>query len=195
MVERQRYEVVQRCPGFEVRRYAAHLVAQVEVDGSFSDAANRAFGDLAAFISGRNSTRAKVAMTAPVVQEEASARIAMTAPVVQEPGEGPGRYLVSFVMPAGFTTDTLPVPADPRVRIREVPAELGAARTFTGRWSEALYQEQLAALRTAVQQAGMEPGGAPKFARFDPPWTPWFLRRNEVVLPIADQPAPTTPPQ
>ncbi|MDA8437387.1 MAG: heme-binding protein [Propionibacterium sp.] len=86
MTERQRVEVLTRFPGFELRRYPAHLVAEVEVPGSFTDTGKRAFGTVVGFASGRNSTRAKGAMTAPVLQEPASARISMTAPVVQEPG-------------------------------------------------------------------------------------------------------------
>lgn len=186
MTERQRYEVLTRFSGFELRRYAPHLVAEVEVDGSFAAAGNRAFGVLAAFISGRNSTRGSVAMTAPVVQEQASANIAMTSPVVQE-AAAPGRHVVGFVMPAEFTAETLPAPSDPRIRIREAPAQVAAASSFTGRWSEAIYDEQLAALRRAVVREGYREVGPPRFARFNPPWTPWFLRHNEVVLPVAPQ--------
>lgn len=192
MTEQQPYDVLERSPGFELRRYPAHLVAEVEVDGSFTAAGNNAFGVLVAFISGRNSTSAKVAMTAPVVQQ-ASTRIAMTSPVVQEPGVEPGRHLVAFVMPAGFSLDTLPTPSDPRITVRQVPAQTAAARTFTGRWTERIYREQLADLRSAGARAGLEVSGPPRFARFDPPWTPWFLRRNEVVLPVVGDPISTSP--
>ena len=190
MTEQQRYDVLQRFPVFEVRRYAEHLVAEVEVDGSFANAGNQAFGTLVGFISGRNSSRGSIAMTAPVVQESASTKISMTSPVVQAPAAESGRHVVAFVMPAEFTLDTLPVPSDLRVKVRLVSAEVAAAKSFTGRWTERTYQEQLAELRTAVERAGLEVSGEPRFARFDPPWTPWFLRRNEVVLPVRwDEPA------
>lgn len=182
MTEQQPYDVVKKYASFEVRRYPTHLVAQVAVDSSFTDAGNRAFGVLVGFISGSNSARGKIAMTAPVVQE--SRKIAMTAPVIQEPGMGSGRHLISFVMPAEYSLDTLPAPTDPRIAIREVPAEVAAAMTFTGRWTENLYEDHLAELRKAVVEAGLEISGPPRFARFDPPWKPWFLRRNEVVLPV-----------
>jgi SOUL heme-binding protein len=188
MTEQQRYDVLTRFPGFELRRYPAHLVAEVEVDSSFTDAGNQAFGVLVAFISGRNRTRDKVAMTAPVVQEQASTRIAMTSPVVQESGVESGRQVVAFVMPAEFTLPTLPTPVDPRITIREIPIQVAAARTFTGRWTERIYQEQLAELRSAVTDAGLAINGSPRFARFDPPWTPWFLRHNEIVLPVVGDP-------
>lgn len=193
MTERQRFEVVARFTGFELRRYPAHLVAEVEVESSFAEAGNQAFRVLAAFISGRNSSRGTVAMTAPVVQEEASTRIAMTSPVVQESHGGSGRHVVGFVMPAEFTVDTLPIPSDPRITVREIPTHLAAASAFTGRWTERIYQEQLAGLRRAVTLAGLEVSGPPRFARFDPPWTPCFLRHNEVVLPVADDPTSNRP--
>lgn len=194
MTEQQRSDVLQRLPGFEFRRYPAHLVAEVEVSGSFADAGNRAFGVLVAYISGRNSTSGKVAMTAPVIQEEPPSRIAMTAPVVQEPGKTADRHVVGFVMPAGFTLATLPAPDDPRITVREVPEQVAAARGFTGRWTERTYRQHLDALRGAVAQAGLDVVGPARFARFDPPWTPWFLRRNEVVLPVVGTPRPTPPP-
>ena len=186
MTETQRYDVVGEFPGFELRRYPGHLVAEVEVASSFTDAGSEAFRILVAFISGRNTARAKVAMTAPVLQEQAATRIAMTSPVVQESGGQPGRQVVAFVMPAEFTLATLPVPSDQRIRIREIPEQLAAARTFTGRWSEQIYSDQLAELRSALAQARLKIVGKPRFARFDPPWMPWFLRHNEVVLPVAD---------
>lgn len=188
MAEQQPYDFLTRYPLFEVRRYPAHLVAEVEVDSSFAGAGNRAFGVLVAFISGRNSTRGKVAMTAPVVQEQASTKIWMTSPVVQEPSAESGRHVVAFVMPAEFTLDTLPRPSDPRITVRQVPEHVAAVMTFSGRWTERIYLEQVAELRTAVEQAGLEVSGPPRFARFDPPWTPWFRRRNEVVLPIVWSP-------
>jgi hypothetical protein len=192
MTEQQPYDVLTRFPRFEVRRYPTHLVAEVEVDSSFTGAGNRAFGVLVAFISGRNSTGGKVAMTAPVVQEQASTKIRMTSPVVQESGAESGRHVVAFVMPAEFTMDTLPTPSDPRITVREVPVHVAAVTTFTGRWTERTYLERVAELRTAVEQAGLEASGPPRFARFDPPWTPWFLRRNEVVLPILWDPSDGT---
>lgn len=186
MTEQQRYDVIHRYPEFELRRYPAHLVAEVEVESSFADAGNRAFRMLAAYISGRNNHRDKVAMTAPVVQESASSRIAMTAPVLQEGGQEQNRHVVAFVMPAEYTADTLPAPTDSRITIREVPTQTAATKRFSGFWSEKIYQDQLSTLRTAVEQAGFQVTGPPRFARFNPPWTPWFLRRNEVVLPVEE---------
>lgn len=97
-------------------------------------------------------------------------------------------------MPAGYTIDTPPTPTDRRITVREVPTQLAAARTFTGRWTEESYRGHLATLRTAAKGVGLEIVGTPRFARFDPPWTPWFLRRNEVVIPVVGNPqAPQAP--
>jgi hypothetical protein len=184
VTEQQPYEVVERYPAFELRRYPAHVVAEVVARGSFEMAGNRAFGPLFGYISGRNASARSVAMTAPVVQEAARAeKVAMTAPVVQSESDA-GEYVVAFVLPASMTEATAPVPADPRVHIRTVPERLAAAVRYSGRWAEPAYRRRLAGLETAVVAAGLAPVGAARFARFDPPFTPWFLRRNEVVLDV-----------
>ena len=120
-------------------------------------------------------------MTAPVVQEAArSQKVAMTAPVVQE-RSAQGGYVVAFVLPATMTLETAPVPADPVVQVREVPERLAAAVRYSGRWSQSSYERHLAELLDAVAEAGLVATGTPRLARFDPPFKPWFLRRNEVV--------------
>lgn len=187
MTGQQPYELVNRRDGFELRRYPAHLVAEIEVDGSFDEAPNRAFRPLAGFINGANHSRRQIAMTAPVTQQAAGPeKIAMTAPVVQQPAARPGSYLVQFVMPSGFTAQTLPVPEDARVRRREIPQQLAAAVRFSGRWTRKGFEERGAALRRAVVTAGLRPAGPVRYARFNPPWTPWFLRRNEAVQPVQE---------
>ncbi|SCE69207.1 SOUL family heme-binding protein [Micromonospora mirobrigensis] len=186
MTEQQPYQVLTQHPGFELRRYPAHLVAEVRVQGAFEQAGNEAFRPLAGYIGGANRSRRSIAMTAPVVQEPGgSEKIAMTAPVVQEEGDQPDCWLVRFVLPAELTAATAPEPEDPRITVREVPELLAAAARFSGRWSARRFDEQARALGRAVTAAGLSPTGAVRYARFDPPWKPWFLRRNEVVLPVA----------
>ncbi|MGW3609839.1 SOUL family heme-binding protein [Micromonospora sp. NPDC005163] len=187
MTEQQPYRVVSRHPGFELRRYPAHLVAEMQIQASFTRAPMEAFRPLAAYIGGANRARRPIGMTTPVMQEATGTeKIAMTTPVVQEEGEQPDTYLVQFVMPAGFTAATLPEPVDPRVRIREVPAQLAAAMRFSGRWTEKAFGQRATMLGRSVTAAGLQPTGAIRYARFDPPWKPWFLRRNEVVLPVVE---------
>lgn len=185
VAEEQKYTVVAVHPGFEVRRYDAHVVAEVTVDGSAEEAGNRAFRSLAGYIGGRNHTGRSIAMTAPVLQQGAGGRrIAMTAPVVQFEGGHPGSHVVAFVMPAGESLETLPAPADVQVTLRAVPVEFAAALRYSGRWTQARYEERLARLEQAITDAGLQVVGQPRWARFNPPWTPWFLRRNEVAIPV-----------
>ncbi|MEH0933715.1 SOUL family heme-binding protein [Micromonospora psammae] len=187
MTEQQRYRVVAKHPGFELRRYPTHLVAEMRVTGGLVEAGNEAFQPLAAYISGANRVRRKVGMTAPVVQEPAEPqKIAMTSPVVQEEGDRPDCWLVRFVLPAELTPGTAPEPEDDRIVIRELPAQLAAAVRFSGRWTETAFGQRATALGRAVTAAGLQPTGAIRYARFDPPWKPWFLRRNEVVLPVVE---------
>ncbi|MEH1165467.1 heme-binding protein [Micromonospora sp. CPCC 205539] len=183
MTERQPYRVVARHPGFELRRYSPHLVAEMQVQASFTRAPIEAFRPLAAYLAGAN--RARVT-TSGMPGGTGMEKIAMTAPVVQVEGERPGAYLIQFVMPASFTAATLPEPTDPRVRIREIQGQLSAAMRFSGRWTEKAFDEKATMLGRSVTAAGLQPTGAIRYARFDPPWKPWFLRRNEVVLPVVE---------
>jgi len=191
MTEQQPYTVVGTHDGFELRRYPEHLVAEVITTGPFESAGNRAFRYLFAYISGENSVRQKVAMTAPVVQAETSTKIAMTAPVVEEAVDGEqgdrqvtGTFRVAFVLPTDFTIETAPQPTSPEVRLRSVPESIVASASYRGRWHEAGYARHLELLRMAIAAAGLTARGEPRFARFDPPFMPAFLRRNEVLLDI-----------
>lgn len=170
MTEQQPYDVLEERHGFELRRYPDHLVAETEVRGPFELAGNVAFPRLARYIGGHNRSSRKLAMTAPVVQE-GSARSR--------------HYVVGFVMPADVRPEDLPDPADPSVRTRRVPAETAAALRFSGRWTRRSFEKHAARLLAAVDEAGLTVVGPTRYARFDPPWTPWFLRRNEVVVPVA----------
>ncbi|MGN6743977.1 MAG: SOUL family heme-binding protein [Amnibacterium sp.] len=202
MTEQQPYELLSRTADFELRRYPAHAVAEVEVTGSFDRAGNAALRPLFDYINGRNTARRSVAMTAPVVQRGAtsgtSEKVRMTAPVVQR---GPLRtaasdggriagdvHVVAFVLPAGMTEATAPVPVDPRVRIRTVPGSTAAAVRFSGSGSASAFAHHADRLRRALAAAGLTPSGPPRFARFDPPFKPWFLRRNEVVQDDVEEP-------
>jgi hypothetical protein len=189
MPDEPRYEVVRKLPAFELRRYAPYLVAETEVTGTREAAGNAGFRTLAGYIFGKNRGDRKIAMTAPVAQAEGR-KLAMTAPVAQarragEEGPGEAAWVIAFVMPSGETLDTLPEPLDPAVRFREVPARRVAALRYSGTWSERRYLEALAALREAMRHEGLEAAGEPVWARYDPPWTPWFLRRNEIWIDVA----------
>lgn len=158
------------------------MVAEVSVDAPFEQAGSVAFRPLVSYIGGNNRSRESLAMTAPVVQ---SRKLAMTAPVVQSSGASDGQ-VVAFVLPASVTADDAPLPADPRVVVREVPASLTAVANYTGRWTLDAYEAHVRDLRAALEADGLTPVSEPRFARFDPPFKPWFLRRNEVHIDVAE---------
>jgi hypothetical protein len=183
-VEEAPYETVETFEAFELRRYAPVILAEVAVAAAFEEAGGKAFPVLAGFIGGKNEQGGKIAMTAPVEQAPASERIAMTAPVNQTAGAEPGRYVVSFVMPREYSLDTLPRPTDPRVRIRVQGERLVAARRYSGRWTESRYRDHEQALLSALAEAGFSATSAPVYARYNAPFVPWFLRRNEVLVEV-----------
>lgn len=197
MTEQQPYELVRRYPHFELRRYPAHVVAEVQVSATFDRAGNAAFRRLFNYISGNNTGQRKLAMTAPVIQEPGpgpSQKLAMTAPVLQSGplgGHGtPSEFAVAFVLPAGLTAETAPVPGDPGVTIRAVRGSLAAAVRFSGSGSEAAFARHneglQAGLQAALKLVDLTPVGPPRFARFDPPFKPWFLRHNEVLQDVTE---------
>jgi len=187
-LEQPRYDIVKKYKGFELRRYAPYLAAETEVTAEFDRAGNQAFRILFRYISGDNRGKEKIAMTAPVNQapkNPAGEKISMTAPVIQQPAEpGKNTYLISFVMPSKYTLDSLPEPLDPRVRFRRVNARLMAALTYSGTWSMERYRRKEAELVKTVTEAGLSIIGEPVFARYDPPFMPWFLKRNEVLVEV-----------
>lgn len=191
--EEPKHSVLQSRDGFEVRHYEPQVVAETVVEGEFGGGGNEGFRRIAGYIFGGNDGGRKVAMTAPVSQERRSGardgtKIAMTAPVAQEKyGEG---WTVAFVMPSELTLARLPKPNDPRVTLREVPARRVAAVTFSGTWGAERFDTVARELLGKLDAAGLVPAGPPVYARYDPPWTPWFLRKNEVLVPLRVEPEP-----
>ncbi len=162
------------------------MVAETYVEGDFERVGTEGFRRLVAYIGGANREQGKIAMTAPVGQAPASEKIAMTAPVGQEKvGE---RYRITFVMPSKYTLEDLPQPADRRIRLREEPARTVAAIRYTGFWSRSRYEAHERRLLEWIHRRGLESVGEPVWARYDPPFMPWFLRRNEILIEL---PAPS----
>lgn len=170
---------------FELRRYGARVVARTDVQGPWSRAGSEGFRRLAGYIFGKNRARSEIAMTAPVSQRGTT--LPMTAPVSQR-GDGQS-WTVSFTMPAGETLASLPIPDDARVALEELPPADVAVVVFSGRWTEANMQEHTAELRRWVERQGLRVAGEPEVNRYDSPFTPWFLRRNEIGIPVH----PSTP--
>lgn len=182
-VEEAKYSVVLKEDSFELRNYEPHVVAETRVDGDFDQAGSKAFSRLFDYISGNNTSSQKIAMTAPVAQEADGEKIAMTSPVGQQQIDG--AWAVSFMMPATLSLATLPAPKDPQVTLRQVLARQMAAVRYSGFWSERAYTRNKAELDAWISKNGWRVVGEPVWARYNPPFMPWFLRRNEVLVPIA----------
>jgi effector-binding domain-containing protein len=181
-IEKAKYDVIEKEGKFEVRQYPAQIVAETVVEADFDEAANAAFGRLFDYISGENRKKESIAMTAPVNQQITSEKIPMTAPVNQQEYEG--KYSVSFLMPSKYTMATLPEPVDPSVRLREIPGRKVAAIRYSGSWSRKRYEAKKALLAEWIKKKGLRITGEDIFARYDPPFQLWFLRRNEVLFPV-----------
>ncbi|MEB0137340.1 heme-binding protein [Actimicrobium sp. CCC2.4] len=169
---------------FEVRDYPALIAAEVTVSGSRSDAVSSGFKLLAGYIFGGNTRQQRIAMTAPVLQENsAGIAIPMTAPVTQT-AQG-NQWTIRFMMPAAYTLESLPVPDNPQVRLRLLPASRVAVVLFSGLAGEDSIVQKTADLDAFVARRQLSATGPATLARYDPPWTPWFMRRNELMLPLA----------
>jgi SOUL heme-binding protein len=168
---------------FEVREYPPLVAAEIRLQGDRNQTGNQGFRALAGYIFGGNTRRQKISMTAPVVQVPASGeKIPMTAPVIQT-GAG-DVWTVRFIMPKGFTLETLPVPDDPRVQLRAMPPERMAVVRFSGLAHDADVTRNTADLKAFMESHRLLPAGPAILARYNPPWTPWFMRRNEVMVPL-----------
>lgn len=179
-IEEPSFEVVKRYPQFEIRKYQAYLVAEVLVPGPAERAGNTAFEYLGGYIFGKNKGSRKIDMTAPVSQTPAPIKIEMTAPVSQTPADG--GFIVQFTMPKEFTMDSLPEPTNSKVKLREMPAQTYAVITYSGGWSQSLYEEKLTTLKKLAKEAGVTLEGEAIFSRYNGPISLPFLRRNEIWL-------------
>ena len=168
-IEALAFEVLDKQGQIEIRRYAKHLLATVRVSGDFADVGRRAFRPLFNYISGDNRSEEKIAMTAPVLQQPTGKR---------------NQWLVSFVMPSEFDQNSLPIPASELVRVSAQPAMLMAAIEYRGGWSQDRYRENEAYLLNAVTGLSLQVCGESRWARHDPPFMPWFMRKNEVLVPL-----------
>jgi hypothetical protein len=180
------YTVIKTDDIFELREYASQILAEILVDGDLEDAGNKAFRPLFHYISGDNKSRGKIAMLAPVSQELAGEKISMTAPVRQERAQE--KWAVSFMMPTSYTMETLPTPDDPNIKLRQIPARRVAAVRYSGLWSKEKFLLNKDKLDAWIKKNRFTVVGEPVWARYNPPFTLWFMRRNEILIPVSSDP-------
>jgi len=181
-VEEAKYSVILKDDKLELRKYEPHILAETIIDADFESAGNEAFSRLFKYISGHNKGQQEVAMTSPVGQSPSSQKIEMTSPVSQKKRDG--KWAVSFMMPESFTLETTPEPMDSSVKIRQVSARHIAAVRYSGFWSVKNYSRNLEKLKAWIEGKKYRPIGEPIWARYNPPFMPWFLRRNEILVPV-----------
>lgn len=171
MVQTIKYDVAKKLGKVEIRLYPKIVLAKV------SNLEPDNFGLLFRFISGNNRQKEKVKMTTPVVSQE----IPMTSPVLSDFSN---QGYMAFVMPQEFSLETTPLPLDSRVKIEEVPSRLVAVLRFSGSWSEARFEEKTSELLQELANAKMATVGSVFTMLYNPPFTPSFLRRNEVAIEV-----------
>jgi len=186
-IEKPAYTVLEKERNIELRAYKPYITAEVVMPGrDFNEAASRGFSPLANFIFGANDASNKISMTAPVTAQPSSEKISMTSPVTVTHREngGSGDYRVAFMMPSKYTLDTLPKPLDSRVELHAQPARKMAAIRFSGTFQQPNFDHHRGQLRAWLKARGLCEVGLPVMAGYDPPFTPWFLKHNEILIEI-----------
>ena len=183
-LEEPKYSVLKEYENFEIRNYASYLVAEVDIEGSYNKTGNEAFRILAGYIFGDNQSSTKMNMTAPVESEaiQPSERMNMTAPVFSN--KNVNGYTYRFVMESKYTQETLPVPNNSKIRITEIKDRVMAVISFSGRWSQKNFEKHEQILVNDLKNEGIGVASEAIYARYNAPFTPWFLRRNEIMYEI-----------
>ncbi len=167
-IEEPNYKILKSADTYEIRHYDPYIVAEVDINASAREAGNRAFSILAGYIFGKNADQKKMKMTAPVSTEDL-------------PGGG---YTYAFVMEGKYSMDTLPAPNDPRIRLVQKSPQVVAVHRYSGLWTEGNYARNIEKLRQALAADNIVVTGEPMLARYNSPFTPWFARRNEVLIEV-----------
>jgi hypothetical protein len=181
--EQPAYEIIADRDGYEIRAYAPYLVAETTVPGDMDEAGSQAFRILAGYIFGNN---VKAGFTAgPDAPSEA---MNMTIPVTSFPVRSDteqAQQTFQFVLERSYSMQTLPRPTDERVNIRQLPAQKLAVLRYSGRTTEKNFAKHKSELLRFLQRDGIETDGQARAAVYNGPFTLPFMRRNEVLIPVA----------
>ena len=183
--EEPEFKLISEEGEFQIREYDSKIIAQVEVEGDFDEASSRGFKLLADYIFGNNlldGASKKISMTTPVEMSPLAENLSMTSSVMDD--QINNKWSINFVMPQEFSLDTLPKPNNSQVNIIEVPKEKYAVIVFSGLVRESSYAEKAELLSNYLKENSFKKQGAIKIARYNPPWTLPFFRRNELMVRI-----------
>jgi hypothetical protein len=168
MVKEVKYQLIKKIYTAEIRFYNALIIAKVQAYG------DSGFNILFNYISGNNTTKTNLEMTSPVISQN----IEMTAPVLSENDS------IAFVMPEKFNLENTPKPNDQRIEIQKIPPRYVAALKFSGRWTSINFSKKSQQLLNELEKSNIKTIGNVFTMRYSGPFTPWFLRRNEVAIEI-----------
>ena len=170
MVEKLDYTVIKKFTKIEIRDYPEIILAIVE---NIND--NQAFGLLFNYISGHNKINEKIKMTAPVINSE---KIKMTSPVISK-----SNYM-AFVMPSSYNANNIPNPIDSNVKIRIEPKRKLAVIRFSGYSNNSKIKKYEDILLNELKLNKIKIKGEPLLMRYNSPFAPWFIRRNEIGVEV-----------
>ena len=172
MVKKVQYEVLKIIMDVEIRKYKEMIFAVVE--GYEGDSG---FSLLFNYISGNNKSQQKIPMTAPVISSE---KIPMTAPVISK------RNYLAFVLPSVYTKETVPKPKNSDIKIKIEKEKILAVLRFSGRTSDKLVKKQNNKLINILKDKNIKIINSPILMRYNSPFAPGFIRRNEVAVEIGN---------
>ncbi len=182
-IEKPAYTILENRDGYEVREYGAYIVAETTVSGNRQEAVTSGFQIIADYIFGNNVSKKGIAMTAPVLESQASEKISMTSPVLSTESTA-GDRVIAFVLPSEYTLETLPVPLNTAVTLREVPAHTVAVLQFTWYPTSARIEKKKEKLISLLERDKVTPIGTIQVAQYNPPLSMPLMLRNEIIIPI-----------
>ena len=177
------FKLVTKDGDFEIRDYEPVAAAEMTFGGDRDTAVRAGFELLFGYISGDNETKQKIAMTSPVTQSKLP--VVTSATTDNASSDDNNVWAVRFMMPNRATSTTLPKPGDRRIAILDLPARRTAVLRFSGLWTDGNLTENRDKLAALIKAKGLQPLGEPLYAFYDPPWQPFFWRRNEIIWDIA----------
>ncbi|QQR64791.1 heme-binding protein [Candidatus Kaiserbacteria bacterium] len=182
-IEKPAYTIIENRDGYEVREYKPYIVAETKVSGNRQEAVTSGFQIIADYIFGNNVSKKGIAMTAPVLESQVSEKISMTSPVLSTEG-ATGERVIAFVLPSTYTLETLPIPNNTAVTLREVPAHTVAALTFTWYPTPTRIEKKKEELISLLERDKVSPIGDIQVAQYNPPLSMPLMLRNEIIIPI-----------
>ncbi len=182
-IEKPTYKILENKEGYEIREYQSYIVAETKVSGTRQEALTTGFQIIADYIFGNNISKSSITMTAPVLESQIPEKISMTSPVLSTENTS-GERTIAFVLPAKYSLETLPIPNNSAVTLREVPAHKVAVLKFTWYATPARIENKKEILTSLLEKDQMTIAGDIQVAQYNPPLSMPLMLRNEIIIPI-----------